>query len=245
MKFEETYKNMIDDLQPSSELSERLKITQEAKIMKFTKKKAIAVAAVACMLCGTTVFAAGKIASYRSWSSNLTEVSDINKSRDNAKQLGASLEIPESFSNGYAFDCSYSGGIEGLDEDGNAVANGKSYTATYTKDNGADLYLNIDPTFEELNMEEGDTLKNINGVDVYFYNHTYKFVPTDYELTDEDKENMEKPGYEISYGSDEVQVQQCSGFIFEYESKNYDMLSFDSELTADEWYAMAEELLAQ
>ena len=27
MKFEETYKNMIDDLQPSSELSERLKIT--------------------------------------------------------------------------------------------------------------------------------------------------------------------------------------------------------------------------
>ena len=56
---------------------------------------------------------------------------------------------------------------------------------------------------------------------------------------------MEKPGYEISYGSDEVQVQQCSGFIFEYESKNYDMLSFDSELTDDEWYAMAEEMLVQ
>ena len=58
------------------------------------------------------------------------------------------------------------------------------------KDNGSDLYLNIDPIFEELNMEEGDMLKNINGVDVYFYNHTYKFVPTDYELTEEDKEKF-------------------------------------------------------
>lgn len=245
MKFEETYKNVIDDLQPSSELSERLKITQEAKIMKFNKKKAVIIALVACMLCGTTVFAAGKIASYRSWSSKLTEVSDINKSRDIAQKLGASLEIPESFTNGYAFDCSYCGGIEALDEDGNAVANGKSFMATYTKDNGSDIYLNVDPSFEELNVEEGYTLKNINGVDVYFYSHTYKFVPTDYELTDEDKENMEKPGYEISYGSDEIQVQQCSGFIFDYESKNYDMLSFDSELTDDEWYAMAEEMLAQ
>ena len=217
--------------------------SEDKRLMRFTKKKAIVLIAVACMTLGTSVFAAGKIASYRSWSSNLTEVSDINKSRDNAKKLGASLEIPESFSNGYTFNCSNSGGIEGLDEDGNAVANGKSFMATYTKDNGSDLYLNIDPSFEELNMEEGDTLKNINGVDVYFYNHTYKFVPTDYELTDEDKENMEKPGYEISYGSDEVQVQQCSGFIFEYEAKNYDMLSFDSELTDDEWYVMAEELI--
>ena len=66
------------------------------QIMKFNKKRGVIIALVACMLCGTTVFAAGKIASYRSWSSNLTEVSDINKSRDIAQKLGASLEIPES-----------------------------------------------------------------------------------------------------------------------------------------------------
>ena len=243
MDYKKIYSEAVNEINPSPELVDRIKNNKENKMIKFSKSKVVVLVAVACMTLGTSVFAAGKIASYRSWSSNLTEVSDINKSRDNAKKLGASLEIPESFSNGYAFDCSYSGGIEGLDEDGNAVANGNSFMATYTKENGSDLYLNIDPSFEELNMEEGDILENINGVDVYFYSHTYKFVPTDYELTDEDKENMEKPGYEITYGSDEVQVQKCSGFIFGYESKTYNMLSFDSELTDDEWYAMAEELI--
>ena len=79
----------------------------------------------------------------------------------------------------------------------------------------------------------------------YYFDRIYKFVPTDYELTDEDKENMEKPGYEICYGSDEVEINRCSGFIFEYESQTYNMLGFDSRLTDDEWFNMAEELLAQ
>ena len=56
---------------------------------------------------------------------------------------------------------------------------------------------------------------------------------------------MERPDYEISYGSTTVQVQQCDGFIFEYDSKIYNMLAFDSGLTADEWYEMAEDWLNQ
>ena len=37
MKFEETYKNIIDDLQPSSELMDRLKVRQVKNIMSFMK----------------------------------------------------------------------------------------------------------------------------------------------------------------------------------------------------------------
>ena len=247
MKFEETYKNMIDDLQPSMELSERLKITQEAKIMKFNKKKAVIIALIACMLCGTTVFAAGRIASYRSWSSNLFKEKDITKSRDDAGKLGVLLEIPEAFSNGYIFSYSNCGGIEALDENGNSMDNGKSFMATYTKDGCSDVYLNVDPSFEPLDVgnTEKYQVKDIGGVSVGFYSDTYKFVPSDYTLTDEDKENMERPDYEISYGSTTVQIQQCGGFIFEYDSKIYNMLAFDSGLTADEWYKMAEEFLSK
>ena len=125
MDYKKKYSEVVNEINPSPELVNRIKNNKENKMIKFSKSKVVVLVAVACMTIGTSVFAAGKIASYRSWSSNLTEVSDISKSRDNAKKLGASLEIPESFSNGYAFDCSYSGGIEGLDEDGNAVANGK------------------------------------------------------------------------------------------------------------------------
>ena len=63
MKFTETYKDIMSDLQPSPELQDRLQIRQEAKSMRFTKKKALIVAAAACMLIGTTVFASGQIAS--------------------------------------------------------------------------------------------------------------------------------------------------------------------------------------
>ena len=55
MKFTETYKDIMSDLQPSPELQDRLQIRQEAKSMRFTKKKALIVAAAACMLVGTTV----------------------------------------------------------------------------------------------------------------------------------------------------------------------------------------------
>ena len=244
MIFKDDYKKTVDNLNPSTELTNRLKLNEENKFMKFSKKKAVIIAAVACMVFGTTVFAAGNIASYRSWS-NGKEESNIEVSREKAEKIGASLEIPEAFSNGYSFSYSNEGGIEGLDDDGNSMAEGKSFMVTYAKEGSADLFLNIDPTFVPIVMEEGDICREISGVNVWYYDHIYKFVPVDYELTDEDKENLEKPGYEISYGSDEVVTNNCSGFIFEYESKTYNMLGFDSELTADEWFGMAEELLAQ
>lgn len=247
MTFKESYINIVDDLHPSDELTDRILKRAEVKTMKFNKKKMIILVAAACMMLGTTAFAAGHIASYRSWSNNLSEEKDITKSREDAEKLGVSLAIPETFSNGYMFSYSNTGGIEGLDEVGNSVDSGKSFMATYTKDGGTDAYLNVDPSFEplDINSNEKYQIKDIGGISVFFYSDTYKFVPSDYELTDEDKENMERPDYEISYGSDEVTVQNCSGFIFEYESKIYNMLSFDSGLTADEWAVMAEELIGK
>lgn len=247
MTFKETYIDLVEDLQPSEELEDRILNMAEVKTMKFNKKKMVILVAVACMMLGTTAFAAGHIASYRSWSSNLSSEKDIAKSRADAEKLGVSLAIPETFSNGYTFSYSNEGGIEGLDEAGNSVDSGKSFMATYTKDGCADVYLNVDPAFEPLDASSNEKyqFKDICGTSVYFYSDTYKFVPSDYELTDEDKENMERPDYEISYGSDEVTIQNCSGFIFEYDGKIYNLLSFDSGLTTDEWADMAEELISQ
>ena len=248
MTFKETYIDLVEDLQPSEELTDRILKRAEVRTMKkFNKKKMVILVAAACMMLGTTAFAAGHIASYRSWSSNLSSEKDIAKSRADAEKLGVSLAVPEAFSNGYTFSYSNSGGIEALDENGNSIDNGKTFMATYTKDGCADAYLNVDPSFEPFGVDMGEKyqVKDICGTSVYFYSDTYKFVPSDYELTDEDKENMERPDYEISYGSDEVTIQNCSGFIFEYDSKTYNMLSFDSGLTNDEWAEMVEELISQ
>lgn len=245
--FDKEYKKAVDNLQPSDELLNRLLKRAEVKTMKFNKKKLVILVAAACLLLGTTAFAAGKIASYRSWSSNLTVENDIEKSREDAEELGISLALPETFSNAYTFSYSNKGGVEALDDNGNSVDGGKTFMATYVKDGFADIYLNVDPAFESIasDMSEKYQMKDIAGIPVYFYSDTYKFVPSDYELTEEDKENMERPDYEISYGADEVTVQNCSGFIFEYGSKMYNMLSFDAGLTMDEWAAMAKELIGQ
>lgn len=245
MNFKKTYKDMIDDLQPSDELTSSILLNAEAKKMSFSKTKMAVLIAVACLALGTTALAAGRVSSYRSSASHLSDEKSIDKSRDNAKKLGITLEIPEEFSTEYSFCYSNIGDVQGLDEDGNAVSDGKMFVATYSKEKCPDLYLNIDPAFEPLVMEEGYVPKDINGITVYFYEDTYKFVPPDYELTEEDKVNIEKPGYEISYGSDTVKVQMLSGFIFEHDSKCYNVLSFDSNLTDDEWQLMAEELIGQ
>ena len=63
MKFNEIYKEIVDDLQPSEELANRLQIREETKLMRLNKKKVVVVVAVACMAFRMTAFAAGKIAS--------------------------------------------------------------------------------------------------------------------------------------------------------------------------------------
>ena len=73
MEFEKIYKDAVDNIEPSTELSERLLAKQEAKIVKFSKRKIAVVVAVACMLCGTTALAGEKIASYRSSSNPYKE----------------------------------------------------------------------------------------------------------------------------------------------------------------------------
>lgn len=243
MIFKETYKSIIDDLQPSAELSESLKITQEAKKMKFNKKKAVIFIAAACMLCGTTVFAAGKIASYRSWTNPRTAIDNYSEAVLKAEELGSKIIIPEKFTNGYRFDSANEDGREALDENGNVIGKCKDFSAFYVKENMPDIYMSIDQILEEDEENYAIESRMMEGYQVYFNQATYKFVPEDYELTEEDEKNMNDPHYEISYGSDQVEILNYSGISFVKDDKHYSMFSWDSNLTNDEWYAMAEELL--
>lgn len=246
MKFEETYKNIVDNLQPSSELIDRLEIHEEARIMKFNKKKMVVVAAVACMGFSTTAFAASHIATYRSWSNPEEEIYDYSTAVTKSDELGSGLTIPQSFTNGYTFDSANTMGVQGLDENDNVMVSGEDFTADYIKDGMPEIHMFINQIYEE--QEEGYYAiesKVIDNVEVFLNQATYKFVPAGYELTEEDEQNLNDPHYEISCGTDQVEVMTYNGISFELNSKYYSMFAWDSEMTADEWYQMAEELLAQ
>jgi len=245
MNFKETYKSMVDNLQPSQDLVEKLQITEEARIMKFNKRRVAVVAAVACMMIGTTVFAAGHIASYRSLSNPHDTINDYDTAIEKSAELGSELTIPEEFSNGYKFNSANVDGRQGLDENGNVLVQTDDFTAKYLKDGEPSINLFVNTIFEEDEERYAVDSKMIGDVEVYFNQATYKFVPTDYEFTDEDNANIDDPHYEISYGSDEVEVLAYSGVSFVLNDKYYSMFAWDSNMTADEWYEMAEELLTK
>ena len=90
-------------------------------MIKFSKRKVVIVALVACLLIGTTVFAAGQITSYRSWSRANDEIEDYATACEKAVELDIQTKIPEQLSNGYVFESANIGGMEGLDEEGNIL----------------------------------------------------------------------------------------------------------------------------
>lgn len=245
MSFEKDYKKALDDLQPSVQLKEKLLKSEEVKRMQWNKKKVVIVAAVACLALGTTAFAAGKIVSYRSWGSPLNEIQEYDKAVEKSEELGSECSIPQAFSNGYTFDAANVIGVEGLDENGNVMVNGNEFTARYTKASMPDISMFIGQVYAESDESYVIDSKEIGNVKVCLDQATYKFVPADYELTEEDKQNLEDSHYEISYGSDQVEIMQYNGIYFENNGKYYSMFAWDSDLSAEEWYAMAEELLGQ
>lgn len=249
MDFENVFKNVyaeaVGELQPSSELMERILKKEEKKVMKINKKKVVIVAVAACMLLGTTALAAGKIAGYRSWANPQDAVTDYTKAEEAAENYGIGVNMPETFANGYAFAEAVVGGVDAVDEAGDTMDSGNSFMAIYKKAGCPDIYLNVDPVFEASENPYKVDSKKIGGTEVSVDQAVYKFVPPSYEMTEADEARMDDPHFELSYGSDKVCEQTYAGVGFEKDGKYYAMFAWDSEMTAEEWYSMAEEMLAE
>ena len=121
----------------------------------------------------------------------------------------------------------------------------KLYSSNITRENDEcpEISLFIEPVMESVDYSSFGESRDVLGTTVYYSRDTYKFVPADYELTEEDQKNMEQPNHYISYGSDKVEVQTCDNVIFEMDGKRYTLLGFDNDMTADEWYDMAGDLI--
>lgn len=243
MKFEKVYKELVDDLQPSADLKKALLKSKEERKMKFQKKKAIIVAAVACLLVGTTVFATGHIASYTSSSSPKDAITNYDDAVKKSEELGNGFTIPETFSNGYKFENANTMNVKGLDENGQVMVTSKDFTTDYTKADCPKISLFVNELHEAPEENYAIDNRTIGGIVVYFNQATYKFVPTNYKWTEEDDEAIKDPHYEISWGTEELEIQSYNGVTFAKDGKYYNMFAWDCDLTADEWYQMAEEII--
>ena len=93
---------------------------------KVSFKKRITVTLAAILVLGTTAFAAGKISSLVSGSSNIPTYTTIPTEKQVDDDFGFNPKLVEKFDNGYIFTNGYTVNTKALDEQGNSFRNEKT-----------------------------------------------------------------------------------------------------------------------
>lgn len=252
--WEEKIKNALalecGSITPSRDLKDRidreiLESQKEAGNMKrFSMKKLVIGVAAGCLLLSGGVFAAGRVVSLSSHSylwDAYKSYGDMDKAQ---AKLGYPADTVEEFANGYRFDKMFVDDVNGTDADGNVIYTFKDLSISYEKSGEPSVWLDVKkPVEPQKRKGEPEAARQVEGITLYYDTITYKFVPPSYELTEEDQANLERDNFTISYGSDEVKVQQNSSVTWEKEGVHYNLSGFDLNLSSDEMFDMAEEIM--
>lgn len=253
--FEQNIKKVLEiecqDVAASQHLKEKIDqeilISQkEAETMKHlsVKKFVIGVAAV-CLVVGGSTFAAGHAVGFSTsrflWDA-YTSYDDMDQAEE---KLGYAVDSVEAFDNGYQFDRMSVDGVDAWDEDGNKAYTYLVMNIDYCKDGEPFIWLVMEKPVEEIERnKEPDATRNCGDITLYYDEYTYKFVPPSYELTEEDKINEERDDYYISVGSDEVEMKKSMGVTWDKDGIHYDLGGFDLNLSADEMFDMAQQVIS-
>ena len=120
--------------------------------------------------------------------------------------------------------------------------------ATYTKD-GAELNLSAHKSYTVFTEDEMEnpvpaTTAEVNGVTLTYRDAHYRFVPGDYEKSDEEKQQEKSGELVISYyGSDEVEDKMFQSVLWEQDGVTYLISGYDTGLDAQTMFDMAAELV--
>ena len=133
------------------------------------------------------------------------------------KIAGYPITAPARFSNGYEFKTLNVGGEAAYGDDNEILKEYYTVYIEYERDGKQDLSLTLSPVLELPTEREGpepNETKEIDGIEVRFSQDHFKFVPPDYEKTEEDLAAEEAGHYYVSFGSDEIMEYDYSFALF-------------------------------
>ena len=233
--------------QMKQKIDEEIYQNQEEKRMKhFNMRRVVIGVAVACLFLTGAGYAVGKTEGFKS-SLDFTKYrkyDSFEKIAEAEEKLGYEVDCVEQFSNGYTFVGAEKQGVDAMDENGKTTYTFEQLVIEYQKADEPEISLYIEKpieTFED--TKTPDAVRECEGITVEYDLYTYKCVPTDYELTEEDMANENRDDYFISVGSDEVEISMLSSVTWEKEGISYNLLGFDLTITPEEMLAMAEEII--
>lgn len=210
------------------------------------KQKLVAAVAAMCLLGSMAALGAGKIIGYRSGHNanepEYVSFADMGRVRDEA---GFEVKAAEQFDNGFVFDKGYLIYTDAVDESG-AVVDTFPEVSVYYKKGDSSLTLNI----EKVRPEWEKSLTG-NPVDISYGDLTltyredhYKFVPPDYELTQEDQNAIDAGEMYLSYGSSEVELKDFHFLTWDEAGIHYSLMSYgDGALGQEEMTKMAQQVI--
>ena len=247
-RTKDLYKDTFQMIRPSEESVMRMTYRTEEYEMKkkrlIPRRRMIAASVVCCMLLASVAFASSKIASFESHAPSKPQCTEYSELSAITKGLAYDPIIPREFSNGYVFKSATLGSDEGKDADGNTVISGKLIDARYTNPKLDDVMLSITSVIDEIDTAAYDKVRDVNGVSVSASTFIIKFVPPDYEKTDEDIAREKNGTIQISYGSDTVEESPYASVTFMPGGARYTLLAEgDKQPSQDELMDMAAEML--
>jgi hypothetical protein len=208
--------------------------------------KKLGITIAACLtLFSVTALAAGEAAGIVGWNRIDTRTRNFEDLPKIEEKAGMDITAVEAFSNGYTFEYMEVSEAKTQDAQGNDLRNFKGIDLTYTKEGQPDIYIGMDPADMFGESPEGDTaVKEIEGITVYYNYSEYLNLPVDEEPSQEEREReANERNFFISIGSDERYTNYTSSVNFEIDGVSYCLLGFDIDMTADELFEMAEEII--
>ncbi len=237
--MKEALTEKVKDVEPSEQMLENIRKEAEERrketgFMKFGMKKIVAVAAV-CVL-SVTAYAATQLASVSvGTTNNITAYEDVAKAE---KKLDMDAKYVERFENGFAFDRAGTGQEQGRDEEGNPVGNAYNVlTISYKNEEGQILHFLV----QDGNSYVDAGQEAFNGYTV----SANKFVPPDYELTEEDKAMQAAGELNIAYGSEKVELKTYESYYWQDGDLYYSLGAFDCDLGEAALKDMAAQIMAE
>lgn len=237
-----------ESIEVTSEDTERLrclvhrKIEEESGMRKWNARKIVIMAAAVCMLGTVTAIAAGKVVFTASSSSHKDRFA-YSQLGDMEQKNGFATKAPETFANGYTFEYGLPVHNEGRDEEQNVVKTAESLSLYYSKEGMP--YINVDIQGTALYDQEGEADQTFShgGITVGYGCDQYRFVPPDYQISQEEQALVDAGELFISYGSDKVENSQIQFVVWQDAGVRYCMLTSDNSITAEELAQMAGEII--
>ncbi|GAA0219097.1 hypothetical protein GCM10008921_00680 [Metaclostridioides mangenotii] len=228
--------NCLPDKEEINEMNNRL------IFRRIPLKRGVMIALIATLAIGTTVFAAGKIASIVSSSSVIPTYYSMPSADKINKDLEFEPKLVEKFDTGYEFKSGHEVKNEIFDDNGNSLGEQEAVDFVYNK--GEDkISLNISKGYLGEDSQEAEHVGNYRDISLSYLSSTYKVLPEDYKMTEQDKKDKASGKYIFSSGSDKVEISEFKQLSWTQNGISYMFTAMDSDVTQEQLVKMAHQMI--